>query len=47
MSSRFTLIKEQPAVWTDYEEYLELGKWVIDLSVTMMLPREESRMHKE
>ena len=22
------------AVWTDYKEYLELGKWVMNLSVT-------------
>ena len=34
ISSSFARLKEQPAVWTDYKEYLELGKWVMDLSVT-------------
>ena len=34
ISSSFARLKEHPAVWTDYKEYLELGKWVMDLSVT-------------
>ena len=34
ISSNFARLKEQPAVWTDYKEYLELGKWVMDLFVT-------------
>ena len=31
--SSFAWLKEHPAVWAD-KEYLELGKWVMDLSVT-------------
>ena len=34
ISSSFARLKVHPAVWTDYKEYLELGKWVMDLSVT-------------
>ena len=34
ISSSFARLKEQPAVWTDYKEYPEFGKWVMDLSVT-------------
>ena len=32
--SSFAWLKEHPAVLTDFMEYLELGKWVMDLSVT-------------
>ena len=34
ISSSFARLKEHPVVWTGYKEYLELGKWVMDLSVT-------------
>ena len=39
ISSSFARLKEHPAVWTDYKEYLELGKWVMDRLLQMMLPR--------
>ena len=32
--SSFARLKDHPVIWTDYKEYLELGKWVMDLSVT-------------
>ena len=34
ISSSFARLKEHQAVWTDYKENFELGKWVMDLSVT-------------
>ena len=34
ISSSFAWLKEHSAVLTDFMEYLELGKWVMDLSVT-------------
>ena len=44
MSNSFAWLKEHRGVWTDYKEYHEIVKWVMDLSVTqMMLPREESK----
>ena len=34
IAAELAWLKEDPAVWTDYDEYMRLSKWVKQLQVT-------------